>query len=318
MSTTVAATGSPNKGFSKSKSSAQDSQSNSLWQDSWKRLKKNRSAIISGAFILFIVFVSVFANWIATYPFDEQFPDRILQTPSGLHWLGTDDLGRDMYSRLVQGARMSMAVGLIAAVISFFFGTIFGSISGWLGGRWDAVMMRSIDIIDSIPSMVLLILVKILFDSFDFIQNPELRALTGMILALSVFGWIMMARVVRGQVLQVRESLYVEAARSLGASWHSILLRHIFPNILGPIIVVLTFQIPQFILFESILSFIGLGLQPPFSSWGVLANTGWKTIKSYPHLIMAPSLLLFLTMLAFNLLGDGLRDAFDPKMRGKI
>ena len=139
-----------------------------------------------------------------------------------------------------------------------------------------------------------------------------------MLLALSVFGWIMMARVVRGQVMQTKESLYVEAARSMGASQVSILIRHIWPNILGPIIVVLTFQIPQFILFESILSFIGLGLQPPFSSWGVLANTGWKTMKSYPHLIMAPSLLLFMTILAFNLLGDGLRDAFDPKMRGKM
>lgn len=292
--------------------------SNSLWQDSWKRLKKNRAAVISGAFIVFILLVSVFANLIATFPFDEQFADRILVTPNSQHWLGTDDLGRDLFSRLVYGGRMSMSVGLVTAAISFVLGTILGAISGWVGGRTDAVIMRTIDIVDSIPSMVLLILVKILFDSFDLIQSPEIRALTGMILALSVFGWIMMARVVRGQVLQVKEALYVEAARSLGASWYSILWKHVFPNILGPVIVVLTFQIPQFILFESILSFIGLGLQPPFSSWGVLANTGWKTIKSYPHLILAPSMLLFLTMLAFNLLGDGLRDAFDPKMKGKM
>jgi oligopeptide transport system permease protein len=307
------------KVFIKTKrSTASAGPSNSLWQDSWKRLKKNRAAVISGWFIIFVIGISVFANLIATHAFDEQFADKILVTPNAEHWLGTDDLGRDLFSRLVHGARMSMAVGLVAAIISFVLGTVLGSISGWLGGRADAAIMRSIDIVDSIPSMVLLILVKILFDSFDLIQTPELRALTGMILALSIFGWIMMARVVRGQVLQVKESLYVEAARSLGASWHSILRKHIFPNILGPIIVVLTFQIPQFILFESILSFIGLGLQPPFSSWGVLANTGWKTIKSYPHLIMAPSMLLFLTMLAFNLLGDGLRDAFDPKMRGKM
>lgn len=292
--------------------------SRSLWEDSWLRLKKNKAAIISGWFIAFVCVVAAFAQFFSTHPFDEQYADKILQTPNFDHWLGTDDLGRDLYSRLIYGARMSMAVGLITAMISLVMGSIYGSIAGWIGGRIDALFMRAIDVIDSIPTMVLLILVKIFFDSFDLIQNPELRALTGMLMALSVFGWIMMARVVRGQVLQVKESLYVEAARSLGASSVWTLRKHIFPNILGPIIVVLTFQIPQNILYESILSFIGLGLQPPFSSWGVLANTGWKTIKSYPHLIVAPSILLFMTMLAFNLLGDGLRDAFDPKMRGKL
>ena len=293
-------------------------ESNSLWADSWKRLKKNRTAVVSGFFIIFICFVAVFAESFSTHSFEEQYADKVLATPSAEHWLGTDDLGRDMYSRLVYGARMSMAVGIITAIISFILGTIFGSLAGWWGGRADAIMMRCVDTLDSIPTLVLLILVKIFFDSFDLIQNPELRALTGMLMALSVFGWIMMARVVRGQVLQTKESLYVEAARSMGASQFTILRKHIFPNILGPIIVVLSFQIPQFILFESILSFIGLGLQPPFSSWGVLANTGWKTIKSYPHLIIAPATLLFMTIMAFNLLGDGLRDAFDPKMRGKM
>lgn len=293
-------------------------ESNSLWADSWKRLKKNRTALLSGAFILFVCTVALFADLFATHSFEEQFADKILEPPGSEFWLGADDLGRDMYSRIVYGSRMSLAVGLITAAISLVLGLIFGSAAGWLGGRADMIMMRCVDILDSIPTLVLLILVKIFFDSFDLVQNPELRALTGMLLALSVFGWIMMARVVRGQVMQTKESLYVEAARSMGASQVSILIRHIWPNILGPIIVVLTFQIPQFILFESILSFIGLGLQPPFSSWGVLANTGWKTMKSYPHLIMAPSLLLFMTILAFNLLGDGLRDAFDPKMRGKM
>ncbi len=292
--------------------------SRSLWEDSWLRLKKNRAAIISGLFIIFVCIVALFAKQFSTHPFDEQYADKILQTSSAEHWLGTDDLGRDLYSRLVYGARMSMAVGVITAILSLILGSIYGSLAGWVGGKIDAVLMRFVDILDSMPTMVLLILVKIFFDSFDIIENPELRALMGMLLALSVFGWIMMARVVRGQVLQVKESLFVEAARSLGANSVWTLRKHIYPNILGPIIVVLTFQIPQFILYESILSFIGLGLQPPFSSWGVLANTGWKTIKSYPHLIVAPSVLLFMTMLAFNLLGDGLRDAFDPKMRGKL
>lgn len=310
MSATIVAAAKPTK--------VERKESRSLWEDSWNRLKKNRAAVVSAWFVLFVCFIAAFAQYFATHPFDEQYADRILETSSWDHWLGTDDLGRDLYSRLVYGARMSMAVGLITAMISLVLGSIYGSIAGWVGGRVDAILMRTIDVIDSIPTMVLLILVKIFFDSFDLIANPELRALTGMLMALSVFGWIMLARVVRGQVLQVKESLYVEAARSLGASSFSTLRRHIFPNILGPIIVVLTFQIPQNILYESILSFIGLGLQPPFSSWGVLANTGWKTIKSYPHLIVAPSLLLFFTMLAFNLLGDGLRDAFDPKMRGKM
>jgi oligopeptide transport system permease protein len=176
-------------------------------------------------------------------------------------------------------------------------------------------MMRTVDIIDSIPTLVLLILVKIFFDEFNMVQNPELRALSGMVLALSVVGWITLARVVRGKVLQEKESLYVEAARSLGAPSVSILFRHILPNMLGQIIVMLTLLIPQNILFESFLSFIGLGLQPPFSSWGVLASAGWKTIRSFPHLIIAPSILLSMTVLALNLFGDGLRDAFDPKMK---
>jgi len=156
----------------------------------------------------------------------------------------------------------------------------------------------------------------VIFNSLNLFENPELKALTGIFLALSVVGWVGLARLVRGQVLQVREMLYVEGARALGASPWRIVVRHIFPNILGPIIVMLTFQIPSNILFESFLSFIGLGLQPPYSSWGVLANDGWRA-KSYPHLILFPGLALFLTMLAFNLLGDGLRDAFDPKLKNR-
>jgi oligopeptide transport system permease protein len=281
----------------------------------WRRLQRNRMAVVSFYFIIFVTLVAIFAPAIAPYPFDEQNMDRILQGPSAEHIFGTDDLGRDLFSRLVYGARMSMAVGIITAVISLFFGTIYGAIAGWFGGKVDAVLMRFVDILDSIPTVVLLILVKLFFDAINIFEDPERRALFGILMALSVFGWIMLARVVRGQVMQVKQSLFVEAAHSLGASGAKILIRHIFPNILGPIIVVLTFQIPSNIMFESFLSFIGLGLQPPFSSWGVLANTGWKTISTYPHLIISPSIALFVTMLAFNLLGDGLRDAFDPKMK---
>lgn len=292
--------------------------SKSLWYDAWRRLKKNRVSVISGYFILALCFVAIFAEALAPYSFDEQHMEQILASPSAQHWLGTDDLGRDLLSRLIYGAQMSMAVGIFTAVFSLAMGIVYGAVSGWIGGRADAVMMRFVDILDSIPTLVLLILVKILFDAINVFPDPKIRALTGVLMALSVFGWIMLARVVRGQVLQVKQSLYVEAAQALGASSFSIVFRHVLPNILGPIIVVLTFQIPSNIMFESFLSFIGLGLQPPYSSWGVLANAGWKTIKSYPHLIIAPGCALFFTMLAFNLLGDGLRDAFDPKMRGRM
>jgi oligopeptide transport system permease protein len=289
----------------------------SLWQDGWERLKRNRVAVISGVFIVVLCILAVFAYQISPYPFDEQFMDRILAQPSGQHWLGTDSLGRDMLSRLIHGARMSMAVGIVTAVISLFLGMAYGALSGWAGGRLDAVMMRFVDILYSMPSLVLLILVKVLFDSVPIFSNPELKALTGMLLALSVVGWVTLARIVRGQVLQAKQMVFVESARALGASGFRIVLRHIIPNILGPVIVVLTFQIPSNILYESFLSFLGLGLQPPFSSWGVLANEGWRSLSSYPHLIISPGFALFAAMLAFNLFGDGLRDAFDPQMRGR-
>ncbi len=292
--------------------------SHSLWADGFKRFKKHKVAVWSGYFIIFLCLIAMFASVIAPYSFEEQFMDRMLQTPTMRHWLGTDSLGRDMLSRLIYGARMSMAVGIITAVLSLIFGVIYGSIAGWMGGRIDSVLMRIVDILSSIPTLVLLILVKMVFDSMPFFENPELKALTGILLALSVVGWVTLARVVRGQVLQVKQMTYVEAARSLGASGSWIVIRHIFPNILGPIIVLLTFQIPSNILFESFLSFIGLGLQPPFSSWGVLANEGWRSLRTYPHLIISPGIALFFAMLAFNLLGDGLRDAFDPQMRGKL
>jgi oligopeptide transport system permease protein len=291
--------------------------SRSLWEDAWIRLKKNRAAVYSSYFIGFICLVAVFAEWISPYAFDEQYMDKILQTPSRDHWLGTDSLGRDLLSRIIYGARMSMAVGIITSIISLVIGAIYGAISGWIGGKVDALMMRVVDILYSIPTMVLLILVKVIFDAVNIFDNPELKALTGILLALSLVGWVTLARVVRGQVLQVKQMTYVEAARALGANPFWIVVRHVMPNILGPIVVLLTFQIPSNILFESFLSFIGLGLQPPFSSWGVLASSGWQTMRSFPHLILFPSFAIFTTMLAFNFLGDGLRDALDPQMKGR-
>ena len=292
--------------------------SKSLWADSWMRLRKNHAAMVSLFLVLFICAVAILAPFIAPYPFDEQNISMVLQSPSSQHWLGTDALGRDMLSRIIYGARMSMAVGIFTAIISLFIGAAYGALSGWVGGKIDSIMMRFIDVLYAIPTLVLMILVKVLFDAMDLFQHPELKALTSILLALSVVSWVTLARVVRGQVLQVKEMTYVEAATALGAGSFWIILKHVMPNILGPIIVLLTFQIPSNILFESFLSFIGLGLQPPYSSWGVLANEGWRSLRSYPHLMISPGVALFFAMLAFNFLGDGLRDAFDPKMRGKL
>lgn len=289
----------------------------SLWREGLKRLKRNQVAMWSGYFIVFLTFLAIFAYQLSPYPFDEQNMDRILQSSTSEHWLGTDSLGRDMLSRLIHGARMSMAVGIITAVLSLFVGMAYGAVAGWIGGRMDSYMMRVIDILYSIPTLVLLILVKVIFDAVPIFSNPELKALTGMLLALSLVGWVTLARVVRGQVLQVKQMVFIEAARALGASGHRIVLKHIVPNILGPVIVMLTFQIPANILYESFLSFLGLGLQPPYSSWGVLANEGWRSLRSYPHLIISPGIALFTAMLAFNLFGDGLRDAFDPQMKDR-
>lgn len=293
-------------------------QGRSLTQEAWARLRNNPVAMISGIVIVIVCAIGLLAPLLAPYPFDEQFLDRVLAPPSGQHWLGTDSLGRDMLSRLMYGARISMAVGVITAFISLIIGTIVGALAGWFGGWMDSVLMRFVDILDSIPSLILLVLVKIVFDSVDIIPNAEFKALSGMLIALSLVSWVSLARVVRGQVLMVKQLAYVESARSMGAGGFRIVCQHILPNIAGPVIVLLTFQIPSNILSESFMSFLGLGLQPPYSSWGVLANDGWRSLSSYPHLMISPGIAIFIAMLAFNLLGDGLRDASDPQMRGRV
>jgi oligopeptide transport system permease protein len=283
--------------------------------EGFNQVKKRKLNVICFSLIMFITFLAIFAPWIAPYPFDQQHIDDILLGPNSKYWFGTDKLGRDLLSRVIYGARMSMAVGIITALISLLIGGVYGAISGWVGGWVDSVLMRFVDIAYSIPSLVIMILVKLIFDNLQIFTHPELRALSGTLIALSIVGWVNLARLVRGQVMQIKSLTYIEAGRALGFRSHHTLWRHVFPNILGPVIVMLTFKIPANILFESFLSFIGLGLQPPFSSWGVLASDGADTLESYPHLILFPGAALFFTMMAFQLLGDGLRDAFDPKMK---
>ena len=217
---------------------------NSLWDESYKRLKKNKAAIVSAYFILFVIGVAIFAQFLAPYAFDAQNVERILLSPNSQNWLGTDSLGRDIFSRLIFGSRISIAVGIFTAVVSLLMGTFYGACSGWFGGKIDSLMMRLVDILYSIPALVLLVLAKVTIESLETFKDPELRALFSIFGALSIYGWMGMARIVRGQVLQAKQMQYIEAARSLGISSSSIVMRHILPNILGPIIVTLTFQIP--------------------------------------------------------------------------
>jgi oligopeptide transport system permease protein len=282
-------------------------------RDVWKELQKHRAAVVSAWVIVFLTLVAVFAPWIAPHSYDEQILDQILVSPGSRFWLGTDSLGRDMFSRLVYGARVSMAVAFFTAFLSLLIGTAYGAVSGWMGGWFDSAMMRFVDLLDSIPSLVLLILVKVVFDSYELISEPQYKSIVSMLLALSLVSWVSLARTVRGQVLQVKQMAYVESARASGSSAIRMMIFHILPNIMGPVIVLLTFQIPANILAESFMSFLGLGLQPPFASWGTLANDGWRTLRTYPHLMISPGAAIFVAMLAFNLLGDGLRDALDPQ-----
>jgi oligopeptide transport system permease protein len=259
-------------------------------------------------FLLAVAACGFLAPWISPYSaagFEEQ---QILEPPSWTHWLGTDSLGRDLLTRILYGARVSIAVGIGTAMIALVIGTVYGLVSGFAGGSLDNFMMRIVDIFYGLPDMLIFILLSLLFG----------RTVSGLLVALGLVSWVRFARMARGQVLQAKEFLFVEGARAMGASRRRTVLRHILPNILGPIIVTLTFSIPAAILAESTLSFIGLGINDPYSawgtSWGSLAQDGWRAMRTYPHLIFFPAAAIFLTIFAFNTLGNALRDALDPKL----
>jgi oligopeptide transport system permease protein len=267
------------------------------------RLFKNRPAKVSLIFLAIITTLAILAPVVTRYSYDEQTIEHRLQGPSTTHWMGTDTLGRDLYSRIVYGARASLAVGMFTALFALVLGTATGALAGYRGGWVDTLLMRLVDLFYVFPSLLLAILLTVLLG----------RGFAGICLALGLTAWVTQARLVRAQVLQARELSYVEAARATGVDGLAIVVRHILPNLWGPIIVSLSVQIPSNIMAESFLSFIGLGLQPPFSSWGTLANEGFRAMKSFPHLILFPGGVLFFTMLAFNYLGDGLRDWLDPR-----
>jgi oligopeptide transport system permease protein len=264
---------------------------------------------VSLVFIVTVCMAGFLAPWIFPQGAGGLEEKRILEGPSWTHWMGTDALGRDLMTRVTYGARVSMAVGLGTALIALLIGTAYGLISGFKGGNLDNLMMRIVDIFYGLPDLLLFILLSLVLG----------RNIGGLLVALALVSWVRFARIARGQVLQAKELLYVEGARAIGASRRRIILRHILPNIVGPVIVTLTFSIPAAILAESTLSFIGLGINDPYSawgtSWGTLAQDGWRAMRSYPHMVFFPAAAIFLTILAFNLVGNGLRDFLDPKNR---
>ena len=257
--------------------------------------------------ILIIASAAVLAPVISPYGTGGLQESNILQTPSSRHPMGTDGLGRDLFTRVLYGARVSLTVGVGTALLSLLIGTFYGLVSGYTGGPVDNLMMRVVDIFYGLPDMLIFILLSLLFG----------RNIGGLLVALGLVSWVRFARITRGQVLQVKQFVYVDGARAMGASRRRILLHHILPNILGPIIVTLTFSIPSAILAESTLSFIGLGVNDPYSnwgtSWGTLAQDGWRAMRTYPHVIFFPAMAIVLTILAFNTLGTALRDKLDPK-----
>ena len=300
----------------------------SLWKDAWLRLKKNRMAVAS-AIVIGLIFLLCF---IAPAIFNFQDPNtqnlsNTFASANGDHLLGTDQSGRDLLSRLVYGGRISLLVGFVATAVSLVIGITWGSISGYAGGRTDNLMMRVVDILYGLPFLVLVILFSLLISEYskglaDIMTNnwgmdsETVKKTTNLIplfIAIGALGWLTMARMARAQVISIKKLEYIEAARSLGLSHTKILLRHILPNMLGPIIVYTTLTVPGFILYEASLSYLGLGVESPNSSWGILLKDGANYIETYPRLLIIPSLLFSLTLFALNFLGDGLRDALDPK-----
>lgn len=273
----------------------------------WRELRQNRAALWSLGFILILGLSSSLAPLVSPYGAGGLDEAHILENPSLDHWMGTDGLGRDLFTRVLYGARVSLAVGIGTTLLALVIGTIVGLISGYARPLLDNLLMRIVDIFYSLPDLLVFILLSLILG----------RNIVGLLISLGLVTWVRFARLIRGEVLQAREFVYVEGARAVGASHPRILLRHILPNIMGPIIVTLTFMIPAIILAESTLSFIGLGINDPYSnwgtSWGTLAQDGWRAMRTYPHVIFFPGLAIFLTILSFNFLGNSLRDILDPK-----
>lgn len=277
----------------------------SYFQDAWRRLKKNKVAMISMFFLIFIALMCIFAPMIYPVAFDTQDLMNTNQGPSMEHFFGLDDLGRDIFARIWVGGRVSLTIAIVGALISLVIGVLYGGISGYFGGIVDDIMMRIVEILVGIPYMIVVIIVSMVLG----------KGIHSLLIALCLTSWTGLARLVRGQVISLKSSEYILAAKALGTSDFKIIRKHLFPNMLSVIIINTTFSIPGFIFSEAFLSFLGMGIQPPNTSWGAMAALGQQQMMYYPHELLFPAAAISLTMLAFNLLGDGLRDAFDPKLR---
>lgn len=316
----------------------------SLWEESFSRLLKNKIAVISAVFIIILAFVAIFADKIAPYNFAEQdllannaVPEWLLvilpenaenyARVSDKFPLSADHLGRDILSRTLYGSRVSLTIAIAGSAVSLLVGIIYGMISGYAGGRVDSIMMRIVDFLYAFPFLVVVILLQTYFKAIarrggagGFGQllinaNKEMGGMLFLFIAIGLINWLGMARIARGQVLSYKKMEFVEAARAIGANDTRVMIKHLFPNILGPLIVSETLAIPGYIFTEAFLSFIGLGVDPPTPSWGIMISEAIPALRSYPNQVLIPAIALSLTTLAFNFLGDGLRDAFDPKQK---
>ncbi|QDP41638.1 ABC transporter permease [Radiobacillus deserti] len=278
----------------------------SYWKDAWQRLRKNKLAMSGMVFLILLSALAIFGPIFSPHSVTEISLPNQNQPPSWSHWFGTDELGRDVFTRTWYGARISLFVGLMAAIIDFTVGVIYGGISGYKGGKTDHIMMRIVEVLYGLPYLLVVILLLV-------VMGPSL---TTIIVALSVTGWVGMARIVRGQVLQLKNYEFVLASQSFGAKTNRIIRKNLLPNTMGPIIVQMTLTVPSAIFAEAFLSFLGLGIQAPYASWGVMANDALPTILSgHWWRLFFPAFFISATMFAFNVLGDGLQDALDPKLR---
>jgi oligopeptide transport system permease protein len=300
----------------------------SLWNDAWRRLARNRPAILS-LFVLGLIFTLCFIGPLLPCVQSPSAIDLTQATalPSAAHWFGTDPLGRDLFSRVLYGGRVSLSVGIVATAVAVLIGVIYGAIAGYAGGKIDGLMMRFVDILFALPFLVLVILFALVVDrpaaefTESFIRKTgwardsvaPITTLIPLFIAIGAIGWLTIARIVRAQVMAVKNQEFVEAAVSLGLGRTRILFRHILPNVIGPIIIYTTLAVPGIMLLESVLSFLGLGVKPPGSSWGILIKEGADRMETSWLLLFFPSLFFASTLFALNFLGDGLRDALDPK-----
>jgi oligopeptide transport system permease protein len=288
----------------------------SLWVDARRRLFRNRAAMASIILLALIALMALFAPLLSQYAYDEINYDIVACAPSwwpagsacnagGTHWFGTDAVGRDLFVRVLYGARVSLAVGLVATLVSLLIGVLYGATAGYLGGRVDNLMMRAVDILYSLPFIFFVIILMVLFNR-NFIL---------LFVAIGAVEWLTMARIVRGQTLSIKQKEFIEAARAGGVSSFGIITRHVIPNVVGPVVVYVTLTVPGVILTEGFLSFLGLGIQEPLTSWGVLISDGANEMQTAPWLLIFPALFMAATLFCFNFIGDGLRDALDPKDR---